>query len=262
MTIVSDLKMLFGFNNKYLIFNILSRNLKLKYRRSYLGFLWTVLVPGANAIVYYFVFHQVMRIQIPNHLLFLLAGILPWTFFSNSLIQCMESILQSHSLLNKVPLPPHIFPLSDVLTAFINYLFSLPVLIIIQISMIGFQPLGVLWLLVLSLLLFMQAYGLGLILAYTFVFLRDLRHLMGIVIQIWFYLTPIVYMQSMVPEKLKFIAYVNPVALIFNEIHETFVFIGFINFENLLYASIWSIGIALIAFYFFKKYNRTIVESI
>lgn len=261
-SILDDLKTLFGFKNKYLIYNILSRNLKLKYRRSYLGFLWTVLVPGANALVYYYVFNQVMRIQIPNHLLFLLSGILPWTFFSGSLTQCMESVLQNHSLLNKVPLPPHIFPLSEVVTGFVNYLFSIPVLILIQILMIGFQPIGILDLFLLSLLLFIQAYGLGLILSYVFVFLRDLRHLISILIQIWFYITPIVYSREMIPEKFKSLVLANPVALIFDQIHNTFVSKGSLNLHDLLYSTIWTAGIAVLAFYFFKKFNRTIVENI
>ncbi len=261
-SLIVDLKVLFGFKNKYLIYNILSRNLKLKYRRSYLGFLWTVLVPGANALVYFYVFNQVMKIQIPNHLLFLLSGILPWTFFSCSVMQCMESVLLNHNLLNKVPLPPHIFPLSEVITAFVNYLFSIPVLILIQIYMIGFQPLGVLNLILLSTLLFIQAYGIGLILSYVFVFLRDLRHLIGIVIQIWFYITPIVYTRDMIPEKFNFIIMANPVALVFEQIHTTFVLKGELNLHSFLYSALWTLGIAILAFSFFKKFNNTIVENI
>ncbi len=262
MTLINDLKYLFGFQNKFLIYNILSRNLKLKYRKSYLGFLWTVLVPGANAAVYYFVFNQVMRVHIQNHILFLLSGLLPWTFFSGALLSCMEAILQNHNLLNKVPLSPHIFPLSEVLTAFINFLFSLPVLITFQIFMIGIQPFAILYLFFLSLLLFLQAFSIGLILSYVFVFFRDLRHMMGIIIQIWFYMTPIVYTQDMIPEKFKFVLLLNPVALIFDEIHQSFVFKQGPNLHHLLYASLWTSAIAIVTFYFFKKYNRTIVENV
>ena len=262
MTAINELKYFFGFQNKFLVYNILSRNLKLKYRKSYLGFLWTILVPGANAAVYFFVFNQVMRVRIPNHILFLLSGLLPWIFFSGALISCMESILQNHNLLNKVPLSPHIFPLSEVLTGYINFLFSIPVLVAFQIFMIGIQPFSILYLIALSLLLFLQAFSVGLILSYLFVFFRDLRHMMGIIIQIWFYMTPIVYTQDMIPERFKFVLLLNPVAMIFDEIHQTFVFKNAPNLHNLSTGIIWTAGIAIVTFYFFKKYNKTIVESV
>lgn len=259
---INDLKALFGFQNKYLVYNILSRNLKLKYRKSYLGFLWTVLVPGANALVYYFVFNQVMRVRLENHFLFLIAGILPWNFFSGSLSQGMESILQNHSLLNKVPLSPHIFTFSDILSSFINYSFSIPILLFIQFFMIGFHPISILYFLILSILLFIQSYSIGLILAYTFVFLRDLRHLISIAIQIWFYLTPIVYQPNMLPDQFRFVTYVNPVAMIFQQIHEVFVFQKDPDITSLGIAMLWTLGIASITYFVFKKYNQTIVENI
>jgi lipopolysaccharide transport system permease protein len=259
---VEDIKALIGLKNKFLLYNILSRNLKLKYRKSYLGFFWTILVPGANALVYYYVFNKVMKQQIPNHLLFLISGILPWTFFSLSVMHCMESILQNHNLLNKVPLPPHIFPLSEVLTAFVNFLLSLPVLLVIQFMMIGFYPIGFINLLLLSLLLFIQAYGLGLMLAYGFVFLRDLRHLVGIIMQLWFYITPIVYSRDMIPEKFNFVVYMNPVALIFDQIHSSFVFKQSLSLVELCYSVLWSAGIAVAAYLTYRKFNGTIVESV
>ena len=262
MGFVSDIKLLFGYHHKFLIYNILSRNLKLKYRKSYLGFLWTVLVPGANALVYYFVFHAVMHVQIPNHLLFLFSGMLPWVFYQSSIVQAMESLLANHRLLNKVPIPPHIFPLGDVLTSYLNFLLSLPVLILIQFLMIGFHPLSILILLFFSTLLLLQVYCVGLILSYIFIFMRDIRHIISIVLQIWFYLTPIVYTVEMIPEKYKFILYLNPVAFIFNAIHLSFAFNQSIPADQLLYAVLWTLAIFVLAYVLFRKFNHKIIELI
>jgi ABC-type polysaccharide/polyol phosphate export permease len=260
--VMNNIKIMLGYHHKFLIFSILSRNLKLKYRKSYLGLLWTILIPAANALVYYFVFNKIMKVEIPNHLLFLLAGLVPWTFYSSSLNLCMESIMQNYSILSKVPIPPHVFPFSEVLTIYLNFLFSIPVLIVVQTAMVGFSFSGLIIYLLLSLILLTQAYCLGLILAYAFVFLRDLRHFLAIIIQIWFYITPIIYSPDMIPPKFSFLMYINPVAFIFDGIHKAFVFNQNINLTGVAVSLAWTLCLFLIAFSLFVKHNRRIVEHI
>jgi lipopolysaccharide transport system permease protein len=262
MNLLQNFFMFFGYRHKNLLYNIIVRNLKLKYRKSYLGILWTMIVPAANATVYFFVFNQIMKVQLPNQLLILLSGLMLWIFFSSSVVQGMESIVANHSLLNKTPIPPHVFPLSEVITLFINFLFSVPILLFIQVQSTGFNFFGLCILVLSAIILFVISYSLALILSYGFAFLRDLRHLVGILIQIWFYLTPIIYLSKMVPEKYSFIIYINPLAALFENMHQSFALGLNVNFNLLLISLLWSFGLLLVSFICYSLFNKKIVEYI
>lgn len=177
---------LFCLGKKFLVFNIVSRNLKIKYRRSVFGVLWTLLAPLAMAVIYYFVFKIVLNIKLPNYQVFILSGVLPWAFFSQSILEGMESIVQNWSLVSKIPIPLQVFPWSCSVTNWVTLLMSLPILLgVAWLSGVGFHPAQA-FILVYFLALFLISYGISLILAVGFVYLRDLRHLTGILIQIWF----------------------------------------------------------------------------
>lgn len=262
MSLLQNFYIFFGYRHKNLLYNIIVRNLKLKYRKSYLGILWTMIVPAANAAVYFFVFNQIMKVQLPNQLLILLSGLMLWIFFSSSVVQGMESIVANHSLLNKTPIPPHVFPLSEVITLFINFLFSVPILLFIQIQSTGLNFYGLCILLFSAIVLFIISYSLSLILSYGFAFLRDLRHLIGIIIQIWFYLTPIIYLSKMVPEKYNFIIYLNPIAALFENMHQAFALGANVNSGLLFVSLIWALALLTLSFICYSLFNKKIVEYI
>lgn len=90
-------------------------------------FFWTILIPAAVALVYYFVFQKIIKIQIDNYLVFLLCGILPWGFFSSALTLGLGSIVSNYHLLGEVPIAPAVFPLSEVLSSFLNLVLAIPV---------------------------------------------------------------------------------------------------------------------------------------
>lgn len=228
-----------GIHNKFAIFNLILRNLKLRYRKSILGILWTTLIPAFNALVFFFAFKVIFKTQTPNYLMFLISGVTCWGFFSQSVLAGLESIAGHHGILNKVPVAPSIFPLAEVIGVFINLLLSIPILILV--SYIGGNGVSLSWFLVIPwiFLLFLQGYFLALFSSVLFVFFRDLRHIAVIVLQAWFYLTPVVYQGAMVPEKYEFIKFINPVWGIFNNIHSLFL--------NEVQANVWAdFGVALI----------------
>jgi lipopolysaccharide transport system permease protein len=205
----------FGLNKKFLIYNLIIRNLKIKYRRSFFGMFWTVLIPAASALVYFVVFQFVMRVQIENYLLHIMAGLVPWTFLATSVVNSIDSLVGNHHLLNKVPLPTQSLPLAEVLTQFLNLLLSLPIVFVLMIATSSFAGWHIFQYLFLCGLLFLMVYSFSLLVAIGFVYLRDLKFLMTIVLQFWFYLTPIMYTTQMIPEKFKFLLWLNPVGLIF-----------------------------------------------
>lgn len=248
-------------NRKFLVYNLILRNLKLRYRKSYVGIFWTMLIPAANALVYNVVFRYVMKVDIPNYLIFILFGIVPWSFFATSITNGMESLVANQPVLNKVPIPSFTFVLADTLTAFTNFVLAIPVLSLVivfsEVPLNSYQ----LFLPVALILLLLQAYGLSLILAYAFVYLRDLRHLMGILLQILFYLTPVLYKTTMVPEQFQFALFLNPIAPIFQFFH---VAIGAepFNIKFIIAPFISTIVILVVSFVVCKKFNQQVVESL
>src|SRR3954471_24738544 len=91
----------FCFGKKFLVFNLVSRNLKIKYRRSVLGVFWTLLSPLAMAVIYYFVFRVVLNVRIDHYAVFILSGVLPWSFFGVTTLEGLDSILGNGSLISK-----------------------------------------------------------------------------------------------------------------------------------------------------------------
>ncbi len=248
--------------NKNLLFNLLKRNLKLKYRQSYLGVLWTILVPALNALIYFFVFQHVLRVGIENYFLFVLSGIMAWQFFSGAIMNSIESITQNAGLINKVPVPPRVFPFAETNTIFINYALSFPILLLVFLVTKSEFSIYNAKFFFYSILLFLQAYGYALIFSTLFVFLRDLRHLLGILMQAWFYLTPIVYNTNMVPQKYSWVLFANPIGVIFHGIHESFVFNRNLTLFEDLTAVLWTFSVLILGFIVYLKTKKVIVENV
>lgn len=212
---INFIKKYFCLDNTYLIKNLILRNLKIRYRGSIVGIFWTVLIPVLTSVVYFFVFKYVLRVGSPNYLLIIVSGLLPWTFVSQSLVAGLESIVSNQSLLNKVSITPHSLTISENITYFINLILSLPILIVLMLySKIPFS-LYTYQYLVYLILLFLFAYSLSIILSYIFVYFRDLKFMFSVVIQFWFYLTPIMYTKDLIPEKYFNLIYMNPIGPIF-----------------------------------------------
>src|SRR3954462_3483713 len=118
----------FCLGKKFLVFNLVSRNLKIKYRRSVLGVFWTLLSPLAMAFIYFFVFQVVLKVKIDHYAVFILTGVLPWSFFGVTTMEGLDSILGNGSLISKVPVPTQGFPFVVSVTNLVTLVLSLPVL--------------------------------------------------------------------------------------------------------------------------------------
>lgn len=253
---------LFCLGKKFLVFNLVSRNIKTKYRRSVLGLFWTFLSPLAMAAVYYFVFKVVLRVQMEHYLIFILAGVLPWSFFSQTVLEGMESIVGNWGLVSKVPVPLQIFPYVGSLTNLVTLALATPILIgAALISGVSLGPSLVL-LPAYFLALFLISYCFSLILAVAFVFFRDLRHLMGIILQLWFYGTPVIYDESMIPAKYHWVLYLNPVAYVFSALHKVLVKGEWPDFMTAGIVSFWTLLALAVALGVQKRFGRGLVENI
>jgi len=178
---------------RQLIAVLVVRELKVRYKRSLFGMLWTMLNPLLLMIVYTVVFTAIMPSPQPDFSIWLLSGILPWIFLSTALMQGMTSVLTNQDLIRKVRLPQAVFPLSVVGSNLVNFLLSLlPLFLVMLVIGHPLRP-ALLFLPVAALLLTLFASGVTLALASATVFFRDVRHLTEVLLQLLFYLSPVLY---------------------------------------------------------------------
>ena len=178
---------------RQLVALLVVRELKVRYKRSVLGLLWTMLNPLLLMVVYAVVFTTIMPAAQPNFAVFLLAGLLPWLYFSTSLMQGLMSVLVNQELVRKIRLPQAVFPLSVVGSNLVNFTLSLvPLFAIMAALRQPFTP-ALLFLPAAALLLTLFCAGVTLLFATATVFFRDVRHLTEVLLQMLLYLSPVLY---------------------------------------------------------------------
>ena len=193
-----------------LINELVKRDLKVKYRRSFLGYLWSLLNPLLMMTVMTVVFSFMFRFDIPNYPLYLICGQTLWTFFNESTNMSMYSVLQNASLIKKVYIPKYIFPISRVLSCFVTMSFSLLAIFLVMV----FTGAEFHWTALLfpfplfTLLLFSM--GVGMVLSSLSVYFRDITHLYGVLTLAWMYITPIFYPVSALPPNVLMLVRCNP----------------------------------------------------
>jgi homopolymeric O-antigen transport system permease protein len=199
-----------------LVKHLTRRHLAARYRGSVLGFVWSFLHPLLMMCVYTFVFHYVFRAAVPGvpYPAFFLTGILAWNFFSIAAMNAATSVADNVSLINKTYFPRLVLPLSAVLSNAVNYLVTIPLLLVFNL-LFGIVPgLSILLLPVAVLLLLLVATGVGLLTAGLALFFRDLLQLLDVVFTAWFFATPVLYPMSLLtqnlPDSLLPLYYLNP----------------------------------------------------
>lgn len=193
-----------------LLRELVVRDLKLKYRRSFLGYVWSLLNPLLMMAVMTVVFSYMFRFQIPNYPIYLICGQTLWAFFNESTTLAMHSVIGNGSLIRKVYIPKYIFPLSRVLSSFVTMSFSLAAILIVML--VTGVPLAWAQLLVPVplLLLLIFSTGIGMVLSAMAVYFRDIIHLYGVVTMAWMYLTPIFYPLDSLPAQVVALIKFNP----------------------------------------------------
>lgn len=194
-----------------MIFSLVRKDLRGRYKGSALGFLWTFINPLLQLVVYTVVFSFILKTNIERYYLYLFVALIPWIFFSSSITVGAASVVAQKDLIKKIYFPRMVIPISYVTSCFINMLLCFIVIFaVILVSGAGFNFAALLTLPVIMAVEYILALGMALLTSAVTVYFRDLEHILGIVSMVWMYMTPIMYDRSIVPERLLPIFNLNP----------------------------------------------------
>ncbi len=238
------------------------RNIRLKYASTLLGIVWAGLIPLLLMGVISFVFVRVLGVPTKNFHVFVLSALIPWLYFSNILIESTEAFIKDKSLMNQFSFSKIIYPLSIVLSNTIEHViaivFLLPIFIFFNKVLIFKFPLLVFPILISMIF----ATALALIVATINLYFRDFKHLLGILLMALFWLTPVFYSPSMVPENVRFVVLLNPLTY-FIELYRHLLIMDYSLFlkSPYIYASVISIILILFGYFLYKKIEKEILKK-
>ena len=200
------------YDYRQMIYSLVKKDLRGRYKGSVLGFLWTFINPLLQLVVYSIVFASVMRVtNVDKYYLFLFVVLIPWTFFQSSVLGGCSSILANKNLVTKIYFPREVIPISYVTSCFVNMLLCFIVIfLVLFISGVGVSLLALAWLPLVFVVEYLFTLGIALIVSAVTVYFRDLEHIFGILLMAWMYFTPIIYSINDIPEQWKKVFLLNP----------------------------------------------------
>ena len=244
---------------RYLIVELVSRDIKKKYRRSVLGVLWSLLNPLFIMIITAMIFSHLFRFDIENYPLYLLCGQIIFTFYNESTRFAMLSIIENGILLKKVYVLKYLFPTSRVVSSCVNLLFTLPALFLIIFVTGAKFTLATFTFIVPLFLMLIFCLGIGLILSTLAVYFRDMVHLYNVFLSLLSYATPIFYPESIVPEQYSLILKLNPLYFYMKAFRQSVCEGKIPELDLLMTCSAIAIVTIFIGWRLFKKYQNNFV---
>lgn len=240
------------------------REIRVRYKQSLLGVAWAILQPLAMAGMLSLVFHFIMRV--PNgdtpYLLFSFSAVLLWTFVSNGIQSGSNSLIGNMGLVGRIYFPREILPLAAVAGAAVDLAVASPVLILLLWLHAWPLRITILWLLPLVGLMILMTAGIALVGAATMVYFRDLRFVVPLGLQLWFYASPIVYPIDLIPSQLRVWYAINPMVGLVSGTRDALLMGVAPSAGSLVYSLIVSIATFILGFALFKRTERTFADVI
>lgn len=250
------------YNYRELLKTSVFKDVNGKYKNSFFGVLWSFINPLLQILVYTVVFQVIMRSNIKNYAVYLCCGLVPWTFFSSSVLRASNTIMDNGNIVKKVYFPREILPISVVTSEGVNFLISTVIMLgFVLANNIGFSW-SLLWYPIVFIIQFILSLGVAFLVSSITVYFRDLLHFLGILMQLMFYATPIVYSSQQVPANLKWIVKLNPMAYIIEAYRNIFYNKVSPSKTELLIALACGIVFCLIGFFTFKKLEKRFAEEL
>lgn len=248
--------------HKDLLIELTKKEIKIRYKNSYLGYLWSLANPLMLAMIFYFVFQVIVRMDMENYALFLVTGLFVWQWLSNTLQVATMLFVGNAPLIKKVNFPRHYLAIALVLTEGFNFVFALP---IIAGFMIYYQiPIEPSWLLGIPAMFIITAvfvYGLSLIIGTINLFFRDLEKIVIMLMTFMFYATPILYPISKIPSEYAYLLYVNPFTP-FVISWRDMLLEGTYNVEFIMYSASYAVISLVIGLLIYNKLKYKFAELI
>jgi len=237
-------------------------DLKVKYQSSALGFAWSLLNPLLMMLVLYLVFNNVFKGNQENYALYLLIGIVSWRFMANGTSSSMGAIVGKSSLVTKIYIPRQILVLSTVLSSFISSLLEFLVLMILLLAFGVKISANVLLFPAVHMIYFVMVYGISLALSSLYVYYRDLNQIWEVLLQLGFFVSPVCYSISIVPENYIFYYMLNPVTLVMQIYRKTLLYGESPTSASLIYILLAAGILLIIGGAIFKKLERRFAEEL
>ena len=255
------------FKNIYDYRELLKTNVKKdirgKYKGSFLGILWSFLNPLLQVVVYYIVFPYLMRgANIPNYIVYLVTGIIPWTFFATVVTSGTTCIKSNQGIIKKVYFPREILPISATLSGLVNFFIACLIIILFCV----FGGLGLSWHILLvpfiALIQFVITAGMVLGLSAINVYIQDTEYIIQFVINMLFYGTPILYPAELFPEAIRWVLYLNPFTHIVSAYRDFFMYHTLPAMSSVLYMVVMAIICFVLGMFIFRKLEKGFAEEI
>lgn len=248
-----------SYRYRELIWALAIKELKIRYKRSVLGFMWALLNPAFMMLVLTLVFSTIMRIALPHYAIFLLSVLLPWTFFAQTLSYAVESIVSNGDLIKKVAVPKLVFPMAALVSNLINLFLSLiPLALLVPILR---HPFYWTWIYLPVPMLALAIFTLGatFFFAAANVYYRDVAHILQVVLSAWFYVTPIIYPLDLLPAKYQWLFKLNPIIYVINGFRLSVYYGQLPHLQSIAASFVCGFISLIIGFGIFRKHQNNFV---
>lgn len=251
------------YNYRELLKTNVKKEIRGKYKGSFLGILWSFISPLLMTLVYAIVFPFILKSTEPHYVTFIIIGVLPWTWFTNMMANGTTIILSNAGVIKKVYFPREILPISVVTSGMINFLISCLIIGIFLIcSGIGFSP-YILLLPVVVIIQFLFSLGIVFITSAIDIYIRDLEYIIAFLVNIFFYATPILYSPEMFAgTPLATLIKLNPMGTIINSYRDIFFYKQMPDIISLVVLIGGCLGFCIIGYFLFKKLSKGFAEEV
>ena len=257
MNIAKDL-----YNYRELLKTSITKDVGGKYKHSFLGVIWSFVNPLLQIAVYALVFQVILKSNIENYAVYLCCGLVPWQYFSSVVLRGAATIIDNGNIIKKVYFPREILPISVVASEGVNFLISTTIIL----GFVIFGGIGlswnILWYFLVLAIQIIVSIGIAFIVSSLTVYFRDLLHLLGILMQLLFYATPIVYSMDSVPASMKWLLMLNPMSYLIEGYRNIFYNKTMPNFKGLLIALVMGVVLCVCGYFIFRKLEKRFAEEL
>lgn len=258
MKVVNEL-----YTYREMVFSLVRRDLKGRYKGSALGFLWTFINPLLQLGVYTLVFSVIMKNGITDYYLFLFVALIPWIFFSTCVSGGASCIMAQKEMVKKIYFPRQVLPLAFVTSQFVNMLLSFLVIIpILFISGKGVNALALVFLPLIMVIEYVLALGMAMLASAITVYLRDTEYVLGIITMAWQFLSPVIYSIDQVPKEIMPLFLLNPMTSILTAYRDILYYKQIPQISTLLNAVLLGVGLLIFSLIIFDRLSRHFAEEL